>query len=177
MKLYAARYIWVNLMWISVMSVSETEHSIFVHLSFMYVCVQCICDCHRPVKWQTLKSREFALSFVLNLRKQLLGLTKWRKKPLMLTTWVQYKLLNSICVSNLQALVQDFESSCYPIRLDWWECGECWGECVFNNACTILDLRQIAAEFVPVCSMITTNKTNLVCASTYKNRPERTDTF
>ena len=27
------------------------------------------CDCYNFVKWQTLKSREFATSFVLTLRK------------------------------------------------------------------------------------------------------------
>jgi len=37
-------------------------------------------------------------------------------------------------------------------------------------------LRQIAAKFVPLCCLMTRNKTNLLCVMARKNRPQRKET-
>jgi len=44
-----------------------------------------------------------------------------------------------------------------------------------DEICT-KDLRQLAAQYVPICCKVTRNKTNLLCARAYKNRPKRKET-
>jgi len=38
-----------------------------------------------PVKWQFLRNRDFASTYILNLRKESLRLTRYLKKPLVVT--------------------------------------------------------------------------------------------
>ena len=72
---------------------------------------------------------------------------------------------------------------------DWWKCGkyassQLWGVHIFDDVCNMLgtsystwwDLRQIAAKFVPICCKVTRNRTNLLCARAYRNRPKRNET-
>jgi len=63
------------------------------------------CDCYSLVKWQALKSGEFALSFVLSFRKLLLRLTE----HLCDDTMSRVQTLNGVHVSCHQTSARDFE--------------------------------------------------------------------
>jgi len=69
------------------------------------------CDCYSLVKWQTLKSREFATSFVLTLSfKTYRTLIKAFYDDVM----SRVQTLNAVCVSSHQCFSRDFECSSPP---------------------------------------------------------------
>ena len=51
-----------------------------------------------------------------------------------------------------------------------------WAHHIVHYDIWTKDLRQIAEKFVPICWKMTRNKTNLLCARAYKNRPKRKET-
>jgi hypothetical protein len=113
MELCAVRYRRTNLLQIRVVSAAVTEQCVFEQLWFNCVRVSLVRNRCSPVKWQTLRNRQFAPSYVLTLIQQLLRLVKCWIKHFVMVPWVEYKYLNGTHVSNVtgRTSTENFERS------------------------------------------------------------------